>query len=811
MAGQPGVQYHAIRELFRIGPPVVERLALEPKPTAGTVSSYVITRGAEHALAGLNDSAAAGRGAIYWIQGPPAVGKTHFLNYLLAIESRGTAASDPRGRRMTVALETAGRIYSSGLEGYLLEAIAARLASEDNRAAMMWRQLNGEAALNVALEEVRRIGFVALTVAIDFGLTDTTDLTEYIDTIARVARNSRQVRMTALIGSRNPPPAGIPTLSVAPADHAELIRVASNRARIPSEITPELAARFYTDTEIARFDPVDIFPFHPRAIDLVEALSAQSAKIPTIAVLLREVLITLTDPRANFRDGLIYPADLVRSPGVMRRLNKALGDAGAAAYRMALAAAAGLTGNELELAEQIVNTLALEHAGGNSQPCSVAEVMRLCPMLAGSRGGWTSALVAEILQKLSTRSSGAIAIDRGGARFNPASASAPEIAAFNSALDLVRKFAPALEPARDRGELASRMKQLRDAMAAAVENCARTESILRGELRSAGADLSPESQKILREYRAAAESAADHLIAAALDPVRREAIGASASAYERLERAAAMSAEMREMREYVEATGLSIPREIDEAIDPRAAKLNSDFQLLWAQLAPRVVAAPGSNLDALRARFNQIKWAYVQAYASAHKAWREESERNHQALRDLRAYTDALGLLNTIAALGPTEGAHLAPAVAQLQTRVNRCDVAESIDVEVSPRCAQCGYTLGEVSPAREIEEMRANLQRAISAKLTILAQSAISRIIREHDQGGRLDGFLKIVQAAQVDALVRVLTQDLASYLARLLDENLGSAGRARGVVQGLDEARFKAAPKLRAAKNGNSAKQTH
>ena len=40
------------------------------------------------------------------------------------------------------------------------------------------------------------------------------------------------------------------------------------------------------------------------------------------------------------------------------------------------------------------------------------------------------------------------------------------------------------------------------------------------------------------------------------------------------------------------------------------------------------------------------------------------------------------------------------------------------------------------------------------------------------HDRGHRLDGFFKITQAAHTDALVRVLDDNLARYLGRLLDD---------------------------------------
>jgi len=64
-------------------------------------------------------------------------------------------------------------------------------------------------------------------------------------------------------------------------------------------------------------------------------------------------------------------------------------------------------------------------------------------------------------------------------------------------------------------------------------------------------------------------------------------------------------------------------------------------------------------------------------------------------------------------------------------------------------------------------------IRRALEIKLAALSQSMIARLIRIHDREHRLEGFLKITQAAQTDALVRVLDEKLARYLAQVLDEN--------------------------------------
>jgi len=79
---------------------------------------------------------------------------------------------------------------------------------------------------------------------------------------------------------------------------------------------------------------------------------------------------------------------------------------------------------------------------------------------------------------------------------------------------------------------------------------------------------------------------------------------------------------------------------------------------------------------------------------------------------------------------------------------------------------------LGAAQPIGELGEVFEDVRRALKAKLTALSHDAIARLIVLHDRGHRLDGFLKITQAAHTDALVRVLDDNLARYLGRLLDE---------------------------------------
>jgi hypothetical protein len=314
-------------------------------------------------------------------------------------------------------------------------------------------------------------------------------------------------------------------------------------------------------------------------------------------------------------------------------------------------------------------------------------------------------------------------------------------------------------------------------MATAIEAAHRTRDTLAAALGDAHLALPEEHRRAIDEYIALAEGGPALLLERGADPARRSQAGAIIAAYEALAIAAAVAPRMRAMREYLEATGLRVCYDEEPGRDPRVSALETECQLLAAELAPRVLAGPPHNLDALEARFQKFKWTYVELYRAAHAQWRREMDRLALMADDARRRLDALRRLNLIIALGPPEGEQLAPRVAQWADRVVRCEFTGPLQADLAPRCAHCRFALGTPSPRAALEDVLERLERALGVKLAALSQSAIARIIRQHDRAHRLDGFLKITQAAQTDALVRVLDERLARYLAQLLDEKLGGA----------------------------------
>ena len=156
------------RRWFELEPPAPERLELQTSPSVSTVASYVFTRAAERSWQLLNQHLEGPQGGVFWIGGPPGCGKTHFLDYVIALQRQAGALDAQNARRLVCGLELAGRITGIEIELFLLSVLAEQIGG-DQRSSDLFRQMRGAAALNVALETARRTGITAVTVAIDFG------------------------------------------------------------------------------------------------------------------------------------------------------------------------------------------------------------------------------------------------------------------------------------------------------------------------------------------------------------------------------------------------------------------------------------------------------------------------------------------------------------------------------------------------------------------------------------------------------------------------------------------------------------------
>src|SRR6266481_3669692 len=757
------------RRWFELEPPAPERLELQTSPRVSTVASYVFTRAAERSWEVLNQHLEGPQGGVFWIGGPAGCGKTHFLDYVIALQRRAGALDAQNSRRLVCGLELAGRITGIEVEMFLLSVLAEQIGG-DPRSGDLFRQMRGAAALNVALETARRTGITAVTVAIDFGTSQSEATADFFAMLAQVAASFRQVKFTVIAANRAAAPNATRPLMVAPHDPNEETTIAVRRARRLVEDADFDAHHAYAGIDTAGLAPDAIFPFHPAALKalrriasrpITDRANSERAAIVPLSRLAREVLAS-SPSDGDLPARLIYPSDLAMNAEIAKLLRVLLDEAGRAAWKIAHDAIAGFDPYEKDLARETVDSLMVESVCGDSAALSIEELKSRMPMVAynPTENGRAAPAVRDMLRRLEVTTGGVIRLEADAAWFDPEAAGAPQLAVFNAALALARGFDPRLTAARDRAGLDARLNRLDSSMALAVEGAVRTREVLSSALREASLDMPAANSTAIAEYIALAESGAAGMLEAVADRSYLASAVRIASAYEVLAAAAESIPRMRAMREYLAATGLrASPDEpgIRENVWQQSTigSLETECELLRVELGPRILTGPPRSLDALEARFQKFKWTYVQCYLSAHARWIEKMERLELAVNDARRYFDALARLNAIAALGRPEGAHLGARLAQMSARVVRCELNDAIAPETMPRCSSCGFQLGASSPQTELEDAMEGIRRALEIKLAALSQSMIARLIRNHDKEHRLEGFLKITQAAQTDALV--------------------------------------------------------
>jgi hypothetical protein len=795
MRAQRGMREAAIHEPVEIGPEVAERMALETAPDGLTVGCFVMTRGAQRAWEAVNNQLGETQGALFWIGGAGGTGKTHFLNYIIALSIRAGALAAEPARHLTLAVNISERTNAADLDRQLVELLAQELAG-DQKTAALWRQMRGSQALAVALDRARRQGVRSVTAAIDFGIASIASAVPHMKALAETARSLKHPKLTVIAAGRDDAPEGARAFNIA-AEENEEVTVAIGRARRLDDAAARLAADAYRGIDTGDYYAQQMFPFHPATVAVLHVIASGDGMVAQVAQVAREALNRWHEAKSLQR--IIYPVELLQFETARRNIESRLGESGRAALKIAYVAVGAVSERQREIARQIVDTVMLHELTGETLPFALEEIGLRVPAVACDGGRRATPALGELVAQLAARSHGVIVFNprERSVRFNPRAAGAPEVAAFNAAIQLARRFDSTLTPAQELPDLKAMLKRLAAAMASALEGAFRNRDTLAAALRESGTKLSSDQQKTFADFTTLAEGGPQALIDFGTDMERREAALKMVADYEALAVLAGAVPRLRAMREYLHATGLTAVIDDNPLRDRHLVALETECQLLMVAVNPAALSNASRSFDSLEARFQKFKWTYVQYYRAAHEQWRAEMERFAGIAEDAQRYLDALRRLNSIAALGPVEGAELAAQMAAISRRIVRCDLGGPLSPEITPCCPRCGFVMGTPSPREDLDDLLVRAKRGLQAKLAVLSQNAIGRLIQQHDHSHRLEGFLKITQAAQTEALVRVLDDKLTRYLARLLDENLAEArdgdGAGRGVVQALRPTRFK------------------
>ena len=203
----------------------------------------------------------------------------------------------------------------------------------------------------------------------------------------------------------------------------------------------------------------------------------------------------------------------------------------------------------------------------------------------------------------------------------------------------------------------------------------------------------------------------------------------------------------------------------------RYPALSVDSQALRAALMPAtLVQARGRTWGALEQEVSRFKSNFADAYRIHH-------EDVHQALpafqRDLVLAHRKLGateLLNALSELGDPTGAGLSDSLSQLEQVPPNCTVSKAhLDLEYFPWCSSCRLSLETSLPSADLARLLPAIDGALEAKNGQLSNLLVERIL-DGQADGRLDDFLKIVQASDLSALATTLNQELLGFIRRLL-----------------------------------------
>ena len=743
--------------LYKLEPAAADRAVLEEVPRERTVQCYLPTRAAQRTLALLAAKRDLPGGDFFWLSDPPGAGKTHFLNYYLALRQRLAGTAGNGGRELSIALDYAEPETIVQLENDILAALARELGGE-RRATPLWRRIGADAAFEVAMGEARRSGVRALTVAIDFGGKPAPPFAAELARLARAA--SRPQLIVVAVGSGSSPP-DAEACEVGPAGLAERLAVAVGRARW---LEPRWTADLYRGVEIAPFTAEEIFPFHPQTLSAISALHEPETAIGPLSRMVREVL-------GAYRNSgrLVYPCDIFEAPEVRQAIEQRLGADGRAGLRNALAAALAMPRASRQLGGQVVRTLAIAYL---CEPAPALEIDQLWRRLP--EAGFVSKSAArkgavEELRELAKRSGGAIRVTAAGAAFVPAGESSPDIDAFNRAMALLKLFEPKLVEVSTGPELSEGMARLAETLANLIEDAHEINEALNRYALACQSLLEPKVEQSIKECVELAEKGARDLLEHGVDETYLRRAQSVIGVFRELAAAAAAVPGLLTMKEYLQQTRLE-PESLDLPSAGQVGALATERRLLEAELGAR---APYSRArEAVEGRFEKFKWAYVEHYRVAHEHWRAEMERASALAIDLDRAMQALRRLNSLAALGAPLGAELEGQAYRTSGAIKVCRLEGQFSAAAVATCPECGYMLGTPALAPALAELLEKTRRALREKFTALSRGAIARLIRKYDRAHRLDGFLKITQAAQTEALAAVLDDQLTAYLGRLLKE---------------------------------------
>ena len=197
-----------------------------------------------------------------------------------------------------------------------------------------------------------------------------------------------------------------------------------------------------------------------------------------------------------------------------------------------------------------------------------------------------------------------------------------------------------------------------------------------------------------------------------------------------------------------------------------------DRGTLLTGLSPsRLLGAKSLGWNTVNRDANAFKVRYSQAYKRHHQQFHDALPRFQAELTTAKKKASAIGLLDTLAKLGPPAGPALETQLEALPVGPCPCgqDVRE-LDLSGSPVCSECQIDLNQAVPVTELARLAPLTDMTLGGKTQELSRLLVEKVLEGHTNE-RWNEFLQIVQASKLSSLANTIDRDLISFVKEVLD----------------------------------------
>ncbi|MBN2390342.1 MAG: hypothetical protein JXR84_06450 [Anaerolineae bacterium] len=341
---------------------------------------------------------------------------------------------------------------------------------------------------------------------------------------------------------------------------------------------------------------------------------------------------------------------------------------------------------------------------------------------------------------------------------------------WNETLAYAREIADDLRSTTDQAQIEAQSERLSGALHD-LENDLVTQKrnlqVLAGTL---GADAPAETSQALERLTRLTDNLAanyadfyeraEHVFEAGPETLRGDM-----QVFTRLRALSSVAAEIGALKRYLD----------DVSLPPSEHQLSTDRMMLNAQFSLNELVRDPETWTRLREEFRQFQRRYQTAYQKHHRDHYQALVALSESLVDVPRRVQALALMNRIEGLGAPLGSDLQSRYETLQAQLAPCPITQvmAVSVEHGPTCERCPQRLRltDEPPSQAVESLLRDLDAALDSKRRQLASEAIHRVLTRTDRAD-MATFLDAVRAADLAALVDVMSPDLAAFVERMLVE---------------------------------------